>query len=100
MRVPRPVLHVHAAVDGEDVTGDVGGLFGDQELDGVGDVLGLAGAAQRNLGEVLRLHLFGQDPRHIGFNVAGGDGVDGDVAATHLLGEGLGHSDEATLGGG
>src|ERR1035437_7666000 len=100
MRVPRPVLHVHAAVDGEDVAGDVGGLFGDQELDGVGDVLGLAGAGEGNLGQVLGLHLFGQNARHVGFDVAGGDGVDGDVAATHLLGEGLGHGDEAALGGG
>src|ERR1019366_4394358 len=84
-RVPRPVLHVHAAVDGEDVAGDVGGLLGDQELYGVGDVLGLAGAGEGNLGEVLGLHLFRQNARHVGFDVAGGDGVDGDVAAAHLL---------------
>src|SRR5664279_3169396 len=37
-------LHIHAAVDGEHVPGDVGGLFAGQELHRVGDVLGLADA--------------------------------------------------------
>src|ERR1019366_2277709 len=93
-------LHIHAAVDGEHVPGDVGGLFAGQELHGAGDVLGLADAAERNLGEVLGLHFIGQDPRHVGLDVAGGDGVDGDAAAADLLGEGLGHGDHAALGGG
>src|ERR1017187_5487014 len=58
-------LHVHAAVDGEHVAGNVTGLLADQELHGVGDVLGLADAAERNPGEDLGLHLLGQVERPV-----------------------------------
>ena len=39
--------HHQAAVDGEDLAGDVGGLVRGEERDGVGDLLGRPEAAER-----------------------------------------------------
>src|SRR4051794_19180376 len=93
-------LHVHAAVDGEYVAGDVGGIFAGEEFDRVGDVFGLTDAGERYLGEDFGFDFVREDLGHVRFDVAGGDGVDGDAAGAHLLREGLGHGDHAAFGGG
>src|SRR5438445_655278 len=54
-------LHVHAAVDGENVSRDVSRFFAAEKFDGVGYVVRLADAAERHLGQdrglgVLRQH--------------------------------------------
>src|SRR6476469_320205 len=65
-----------AAVEAEDLTGDVG-AFGDEEFDEAGDVVGRAGSRQGNALEVfvaIGLRVVGGP-----FDYAGGDAVDGDL---------------------
>src|SRR5438093_1026155 len=73
---PSP-LHCDPAVDGEDLSGDVGGSVRDQEGDRLGDVLRLAEAALRDLSQDLLLDLLGQPAGQLGRDEAGCDRVDG-----------------------
>src|SRR5436190_11909058 len=80
--------HVHAAVDGPDLPGDVGGLVGRQEADHPGDLLRLPEPAQRDLLAYPVQCLLGHLGHHVGGDVAGGDRVDGqpDPVAHRLVG--------------
>src|SRR5690242_15044581 len=104
--------HVHAAVDGPDLPGDIGGLVGRQEADHPGDLVGPAEPAQRDLLAYPVQSLLGHLGHHVGGDVAGGDRVDGqpDPVAHRLVvpaqledrlfGHRLRESEQAGLGGG
>lgn len=67
------------AVDREDFAGDVAGEVTSEEKEGVGDVAGLADAAEGD-GFDERFDDFGRELRdHVGVCDAGGDGVDADA---------------------
>ena len=72
-------LGAGGSVDGEHGARDVGGHVARQENKGVGDILGLAHATQRNGGDDGLDDLFGQVGDHVGLSHAGGDGVDADA---------------------
>ena len=92
--------HVHAAVDVEGVAGDVAGVFGGEEGDGVGDVEVGSGAAERDVLGHGGLLVVGEDGGHGRLDVSGGDCIDRDGAAGELPREGFGEADEAGFGGG
>src|SRR5690348_9823123 len=71
--------HVMPAVDGEVGAGDPGRLLAKEERHRVGDLLGLAEAAERDLGDDLLAHFLGHGHHHFGRHVAGRNGVDGDA---------------------
>src|SRR6266545_1182832 len=64
-------LHVHPAVDGDDGAGDVVGVVVDEELDGAGDVVPLAGPAYRDAGHDLLDDVRRDGRGHLGLDVAG-----------------------------
>src|SRR5580704_10704543 len=66
---PNRGLHQHAAVDSDDLPGNVGGLRPGEERDRVGDVVGRPDATEWN-----RLHELG--PRRLGEVLGGHRGVD------------------------
>src|SRR5215468_9642753 len=104
--------HVHAAVDGPDLPGDVRGLVGGQEADHPGDLFRLPEPAQRNLAADPVHHLVGNGGHHVGGDVAGGDRVHGQPDAVtgralrpvelehRLLGQRLGQPEQPGFGGG
>ena len=94
------MLHGHAAVNHDDLAGDVACFIGGEEGGGVGDVLRLAEVGQGDAGEQGFAGLLGNGIGHIGGDEAGGDGVHGDLAAGDFLSHGLGETDDAGLGGG
>src|SRR5689334_4087147 len=69
--------HVHAAVDGPDLPGDVGGLVGRQEADHPGDLLRPPQPAQRDLRPHPVQRLVGHAGHHVGRDIAGSDRVHG-----------------------
>src|SRR5205823_15133850 len=71
-------IHVLAAIDREGRAGDEIGLVRDQEQDGAGDVLGLAEAADRNPCDDLFENVLRHRAHHLGIDIAGRNGVDGD----------------------
>ena len=81
-------------------TRHVGARIACEEEAGVGDLLSVAEAAERDLGEERGLVLFGKTGRHVRVDEARSDAVDRDAARADLAGEGLGHAHEARLGGG
>src|SRR6185369_670411 len=91
-------LHRHAAVDAQDLPGDVAGQVAGEEQHGGGDLPGLAHPLERkavddpfdDLGVDLR--------RHIGVDEARRDRVDAHAAGAELARGGLGERDEAALG--
>ena len=93
-------LHVHAAVNLDNLAGDVAGEVAGQESGHVGDVFHLSAAAQGNLLDPFLANFVGQGGGHGCFDEARGNGVGTDAAAAHLLGNALGQGDEAGLGGG
>src|ERR1035441_6224314 len=92
-------LHRHAAIDREHLAGDVARRRAGQKQDGVGDVLGLAEAPQRNLFQEPLAGLGADLRRHGGFDEARGDRVHGDAAAGQFPRRGLGKPDHARLAG-
>ena len=93
-------LHRHAAVDYDDLAGDVAGFIGGEEGGGVGDILRLAEVGQGDAGEQGFACLLRDGIGHISGDKAGGNGVDGYLAAGDFLSHGLGEADDAGLGGG
>ena len=91
----RPSGDDKAAVDGEDLAGDEGGVG--QVAHGLGDILRGAVTADGRLflegSQDRRVNL----PAHVRQNDAGGDGVDTDVAGTQLLGQGLRQRQDSAL---
>ncbi len=71
--------HVMPAVDREVRAGDPRGLVVEEEGDGVGDLVGLAEAADGDLRDDLGAYVLGDRHHHVGADVAGRDGVDGDA---------------------
>src|SRR5882762_14193 len=90
---------IHAAVDVEDVAGDVGGFVAGEENDGGGDILAGAHAAERNAHFQFFFYFVGKDGRHGRLNETGSHGVDGDAARCDFDGDGLGEADEAGFRG-
>src|SRR5690606_14290660 len=90
-RLPRPAsADVHPAVEVEDGAGDETGVGAGEVLGGGGDVVGVAGAADRDRGDRALLVLRRRELRvERGVeDEAGGDRVHGDAARRDLLGEG------------
>lgn len=90
-------LHVHAAVDLDNLTGDVARHVGSKESSHIGDVLDLAAAAQRYLLAPFGTYILGEGSCHCGLDEAGSDSVGADAARTDLLGYALCQSDKAGL---
>src|SRR4051812_33115007 len=67
---PAAALHVLAAVGGVDLAGDESGVGVGEELDDAGDLVGLAEAADRDLGDDLVQGLLGDGLDHLGGDVA------------------------------
>src|SRR6185312_15930275 len=95
----RKSVHVLAAVDRERRAGDELGILGAEEGDAAGDLLGAAEAADGDAGLDLLQHVGRHGGDHVGVDVAGGQGVDGDAVAGAFLGQGLGEAVDAALGG-
>ena len=91
-----------AAVDDEDVAGDVVAGCGGEEDGGAGEVFGVAPAAGGDALEDLTIAgLVGLESFSVGGGeVAGRDGVDLDVAARPLVGEGFGELGNSAFAGG
>src|SRR6476646_6217777 len=90
-------IHRHAAVDVQDLAGDVGGEVGCQEEDGVCYVVRVADALGGDGLEHGIFEFLGEDGGDVGLYEAGGYGVGGDVAAGDLAGDGLGEADQTGL---
>src|SRR5258705_2172591 len=84
---------INAAVDVEDVAGDVGGFVAGEENDGGGDVLASAHASERNAYLQFFLHFVGKDGGHGRLDETWGHGVNSDIARRNFNGDGLGEAD-------
>ena len=92
-----PVLHIHAAIDLDDLTRDIRGeVRGEEECD-ICDVLGRAAAMEWNLVAPRLLDLIGELIRHSRDDETRGYSVSPDAALAHLLSDGLGEADHASL---
>src|SRR5258708_5493260 len=90
---------IHAAVDVEDVAGDVGGFVAGEENDGGGDILAGSHAPEWDAHFQFFFHFVGKDCRHGRLDETGSHGVDRDVARSDFDGDGFGEADEAGFGG-
>src|SRR5580700_6085662 len=96
---PGGSAHVQAAVQREIRPGGEGRLLAHQPRDDRGDLVGLAEAFHRDGGDDF-LETVGLDgAHHVGADVAGGHGVDGDAARGDLLRERHREAVDAGLGG-
>src|SRR5690242_6837554 len=103
-------LHVQAAVDAPNLSGDVSGGVGSQEMDDSGYLLRLSEAPERNLRPEPVQHLLRHAVEHLRRGVARRDRVYGQpdpVSLTGALqlhggppGKGLGEPEQPRLGGG
>lgn len=98
-RVWRKRLHRHAAVDHDDLPGDVAGFVGGEEGGRMGDVFRLAEVGQGDAGEQGLSGFFGNGVGHVRGDESGRNGVDGHLAAGNLLSHGLGEADDTGFGG-
>src|SRR4051812_34593021 len=87
-----------AAVDGEGGAGDEAALVGDQEQYAAGDLGRLAETADRHFGDDLLEHVRRHGADHVGVDVTGCDGIDGDALGGTFLGERLGEAVDAGFG--
>src|SRR5690606_27287566 len=90
--------HVLAAIGSEVGAGDPGGLLGQEECNRVSDFLRGAEPAERDLRHDLLADMLGYRHHHVGADVAGRYGVDGDAVAGVLLRQGNGEAMHAGLG--
>src|SRR5258708_2617102 len=90
---------IHAAVDVEDVAGDVGGFVAGEENDGGGDILAGSHAPEWDAHFQFFFHFVGKDCRHGRLDETGSHGVDRDVARSDFDGDGFGDADEAGFRG-
>src|SRR5438552_9928180 len=86
-----------AAVNGQDLAGDVGGGVGEQEGDRPRDVVGLPQAPEGDAAGDRRARLRRHRGGHVGLDEAGGHRVHGDGPRGHLPGDRLGEADEPGL---
>jgi hypothetical protein len=94
------VGHVKAAVDMNDLTGEVTGEVAAEEQDHVGDFFDGAEASHGDLSRELADDVLGHVAGHVGIDEAGGDGVDADLLTGKLAGGDLGEGHEAGFAGG
>src|SRR6266550_5692641 len=87
------LLHVHPAVDGQNVPCNIRRLVGCKEAHGGRDIVGTPQASERDLRRPVHLHLLVDRARHVGVDQAGRDDVDGDLPRPHLARERLGETD-------
>src|SRR4030042_787848 len=88
----------HAAVHAQDLTAHVAGLLRGEKSDSVGYLLRCAWSLHRSQLQDVVDELLRQVRGLVGGYVAGGYGVDSDVASTKFPGHGLGKTDDARLG--
>ncbi|MBZ5617260.1 MAG: ABC transporter permease [Acidobacteriia bacterium] len=93
-----PSSHIHAAVDRQHVSGDIGGVLAGEKLHSRCNIFGPSHAGQGNRRQNLLLYIVGQVLGHIGRDVARRHRVHRDAAAGHLLRQCLRQADEAGLG--
>ena len=93
-------LHAHTAADVDDLTADIRGEVAGEEEGSIGHIFWSSGSSERNLLLPFCAHLFGDFCGHFGLDEARRDTIGTNVTGTHFLGDGLGESDEAGLGGG
>ena len=72
------MLHRHAAIDREDLAGDVTSGRAGEEEDGVGNVIDLTEIGERDFGHDAGLEVVRELGGHVGSDKSGGDGVAGD----------------------
>src|SRR5258708_1659260 len=96
--VGQSLRQVHAAIDVEDVAGDVGGFVAGEENDGGGDILAGAHAAERNAHFQFFFYVVGKEGCHGRLDETRRHGVDRDVARRDFYGDGLCEADEAGFG--
>src|SRR5690606_22375363 len=80
-------------------TGDEAGFIRDKEDYTARDLRRLAETADRDLRNDALAHLFRHGHHHVGADIAGADGVDGDAGPRTLLCQRLGEAEVARLGG-
>jgi len=73
------VSHIHAAIDIENLAGDIAGVVGGQELYGVGYSGHLSQPRQWNPGSQLLTGLGGQCLRHCRFDESRRNGIDSNI---------------------
>src|SRR5215469_16517344 len=96
--VPAALAHVQAAVQGEISAGREGGLIAGEPADDRRDLIGLSQAFHRDAAYDL-LEPVGLDgAHHLGADVSGRDGVDGDTAPRDFLRQRHGEAVDAGLG--
>src|SRR5262249_45364776 len=103
MKSPPPQerwLHVQAAVDVHDLTGDIGRAVSGEESYHVGDLARRADSGERHLCQEGLARLVGQRGRHVRLHETGRHRVDEDAPPRELARGGLGQSDEPRLGRG
>src|SRR5580658_3203214 len=89
---------IEAAVDVEDVAGDVAGFVACQEHYCRGYVASRAHASQGDAIFQFIFHSVGEDVGHGGGDEAGGYGVDRDITRGDFYGDGFGEADQASFG--
>src|SRR5512146_19867 len=100
-RAARPTPKLGPALAGEVLpavgrqrrAGDEGRAFAGQERHRISDFRGLAETPDRDAGDDRLQHVFRHRGDHVGVDVAGADGVDGDALAGAFLGQRLGEAD-------
>src|SRR4029453_12973505 len=95
-----PSIHVLPAVDRQRRARHEAGVLIYEERDPPGDFFGLAESVDRDLGDDLGQHFWRNGGNHVGIDIAGCDGVNGDIIARTLLGERFGETVDARLGRG
>src|SRR5262247_392362 len=89
-----PSGEVLAAVRRQRRAGDEAGIIGREEDDAAGDLLRLAQPAERDVRQdVFLQHVLGHGLDHLGRDIAGADGVDGDPALGALLRQRFGEAE-------
>src|SRR5206468_2505716 len=98
-RAASMLRQVHAAVDVEDVAGDVGGFVASEENDGGGNIFASSHATERDAYFQFFFHFVGKDGSHGRLDEPRSHGVDGDVARSNLNGNRFGKPDDSSFRG-
>ena len=86
--------HGHAAIDRDDLTGDVACCGAGDEGDGFSDVLGVAKGGEGDFSDDGLLDRLGQFVGHVGGDESRSDRIAGDLAACEFAGDRFGETDE------
>ena len=96
-RPPLQILHHHAAIDAQDLAGDVSGFGGSEKRDRGGNVFRRTGFAERDLRLDRLLDLFRQSRSHVGGDESGRDRIHGDAATGQFARERFREPDQPGL---